>query len=176
MIIKENKVSDTFSNSFINFVPNLIIKLISSMFVIPLRFLAQLKKLLKTSKTSLYLFYYKNDVNCRQGSCLLFHICHFRWYLKEIKRLDIKKATQEIDIPTKTKTQFPVLIKNINCCRTEGTFRNDFKKAVEHQTQKKDCKIELSNYKLISHITSCHISQKCIQKFLIEHLRTAASG
>ena len=74
--------------------------------------------------------------------------------LKEIKRLGIKKATQEIDIPTKIKTQFPVLIKNINCCRTEGTFPNDFKKAVEHQTQKKDRKIELSSYKLTSHITS----------------------
>ena len=74
--------------------------------------------------------------------------------LKEIKRLGKKKATQEIDIPTKIKTRFPVLIKNINCCRTEGTFPNDFKKAVEHQTQKKDRKIELSSYKLTSHITS----------------------
>ena len=61
--------------------------------------------------------------------------------LTEIKRLGIKKATQEIDIPTKIKTQFPVLIKNINCCRTEGTFPNDFKKAVEHQTQKKIVKL-----------------------------------
>ena len=74
---------------------------------------------------------------------------------KEIKRLDIKKATQESDIPTKVIKQFPNLFidflhKNINSCLTEGTFPNDFKKAVVHPIHKKECKTEKSNYRPIS--------------------------
>ena len=74
---------------------------------------------------------------------------------KEIKRLDIKKATQESDIPTKVIKQFPNLFidflhKNINSYLTEGTFPNDFKKAVVHPIHKKECKTEKSNYRPIS--------------------------
>ena len=74
---------------------------------------------------------------------------------KEIKRLDIKKATQESDIPTKVIKQFPNLFidflhKNINSCLTEGTFPNDFKKALVHPIHKKECKTEKSNYRPIS--------------------------
>ena len=52
---------------------------------------------------------------------------------KEIKRLFIKKATQESDIPKKVIKQFPNLFidflhKNINSYLTEGTFPNGFKK------------------------------------------------
>ena len=59
-----------------------------------------------------------------------------------MKRLDIKKATQESDIQTKVMKQFPNLFtdflhNNINSCLTEGTFPNDFKKAVVHSTHKK---------------------------------------
>ena len=73
---------------------------------------------------------------------------------KEIKRLDIKKATQESDIPTKVKKQFPNLFidflhKNSNSCLTEGTFFNDFKKAVVHPTHKKESKTEKSKYRPI---------------------------
>ena len=74
---------------------------------------------------------------------------------KEIKRLDIKKATQENDIPTNVIKQFPNLFidflhKNINSCLTEGTFPNDFKKAVVYPIHKKECKTEKSNYRPIS--------------------------
>ena len=74
---------------------------------------------------------------------------------KEIKRLDIKKATQESDIPTKVIKQFRNLFidflhKNINSCLTEGTFPNDFKKAVVHPVHKKECKTLKSNYRPIS--------------------------
>ena len=74
---------------------------------------------------------------------------------KEVKRHDIKKATQESDIPTKVIKQFPNLFidflhKNINSCLTEGTFPNDFKKAVVHPIHKKECKTEKSNYRPIS--------------------------
>ena len=68
---------------------------------------------------------------------------------KEVKRLDIKKATQESDIPTKIIKQFPnhfidFLHKNINFCLTEGTFPNGFKKVLVHPTYKKECKTEKS--------------------------------
>ena len=74
---------------------------------------------------------------------------------KEIKRLNIKKATQEGDKPTKVIKQFPNLFidflhKNINSCLTEGTFPNDFKTAVVHPIHKKEWKIEKSNYRPIS--------------------------
>ena len=51
---------------------------------------------------------------------------------KEIKRLDIKKAAQESDIPTKkiikqfTNLFVESLHKNINSCLTENTFSNYF--------------------------------------------------
>ena len=72
--------------------------------------------------------------------------------LKEIKIRDIKKVTQESDIPTKIIKQFPSLVvdflnKNINCCLTKSTFPNDFKKAVVQPTHKKDCKTKKSNYR-----------------------------
>ena len=74
---------------------------------------------------------------------------------KEIERLDIKKAIQESDIPTKVIKQFPNLFidflhKNINSCLTEGTFANDFKKTVFHPTHKKECKSGRSHYRPIS--------------------------
>ena len=96
--------------------------------------------------------------------------------LKEIKRLGKKKATQEIDIPTKIKTQFPVLIKILTAAELKVLFVMILKRQWNIKLKKKDCKIELSSYKLTSHITSCHISQKCIPKLFIEHLRAAASG
>ena len=39
--------------------------------------------------------------------------------------------------------------KNINTCLTEGTFCNDFKKAVVHPIYRKECKTEKSNYRTI---------------------------
>ena len=76
---------------------------------------------------------------------------------KETKRLDIKKATQESDIPTKVIKQFPNLFidflhKTFNSCLTEGTFSNDFKKAVVHSFRKKECKTD--------QLTFCRISLK----------------
>ena len=67
---------------------------------------------------------------------------------KEIKRLDIKKTTQESDIPTKVIKQFPNLFidflhKNFNSCLTEGTFPNDFKKTVVIQFIKKNAKLKI---------------------------------
>ena len=66
---------------------------------------------------------------------------------QQIKRLDINKATQEIDIPTKLVKHFDNLIvdylqENFNNCLKKGTFSKNFKKAVVHPTHKKDCKTE----------------------------------
>ena len=74
---------------------------------------------------------------------------------QQIKRLDINKATQESDIPTKLVKRFDNLIvdylqENFNNCLKKGTFPKDFKKAVVHPTHKKDCKTEKSNYRPIS--------------------------
>ena len=68
--------------------------------------------------------------------------------LKEIKRLGIKKATQEIDIPTKIKTQFPVLIKILTAAELKVLFVMILKRQWNIKLKKKDCKIELSSYKL----------------------------
>ena len=74
---------------------------------------------------------------------------------QQIKRLDINKAAQESDIPTKLVKRFDNLIvdylqENFNNCLKKGTFPKDFKKAVVHPTHKKDYKTEKSNYRPIS--------------------------
>ena len=74
---------------------------------------------------------------------------------QQIKRLDINKATQESDIPTKLVKRFDNLIvdylqENFNNCLKKGTFPKDFKKAVVHPTHKKDYKTVKSNYRPIS--------------------------
>lgn len=73
--------------------------------------------------------------------------------LKEIKRLDIKQTTQESDIPIKIIKQFPGLIvdflkKNINCCLTQGTFRNGFKNGLKKIVKLKNITIDqLASFK-----------------------------
>ena len=70
---------------------------------------------------------------------------------QQIKHLDIIKATQESDMPTKLVKRFDNLIisKNFNNCLKTGTFPKGFKKAVVHPTQKKDFTTEISNYRPI---------------------------
>ena len=75
--------------------------------------------------------------------------------LQQIKRLDISKAAQESDVPTKLVKRLDYLIanyllENFNNCLKKGTFPNDFKSAVVHATHKKDCKTEMVNYRSIS--------------------------
>ena len=74
---------------------------------------------------------------------------------QQIKCLDINKATQESDIPTKLVKRFDNLIvdylqDNFNNCFTKGPSLKDFKKAMFHPTHKKDCKAEKSNHRPIS--------------------------
>ena len=69
---------------------------------------------------------------------------------QQIKHLDFNKATQESDIPTKLVIRFYNLMvdyqqEHFNNCPKKGTFPNNFKKAVVHPTQKKDCKTEKLN-------------------------------
>ena len=53
---------------------------------------------------------------------------------QQIKLLDINKATQERDIPTKLVKRFDNLIVN----QLQVNFPKGFKKAVVHPTHKKD--------------------------------------
>ena len=71
---------------------------------------------------------------------------------QQIKRLDINKATQESDIPTKLEKCFNNFIvdylqENFNNCLKKVTFPKEFKKAVGHPTYKKDCKTKKSSYR-----------------------------
>ena len=74
---------------------------------------------------------------------------------QQIKCLDINKATQGSDIPTKLVKRFHNLIveylqENFDIFLKKGTFPRDFKKPVVHPTHKKECKMEKSNYKPVS--------------------------
>ena len=74
---------------------------------------------------------------------------------QQIKGLDINKATQESDIPTKLVKRFDNLIvdflqENFNNFLKKGTLPKNFEKAVVHPIHKKDCKMEKSNYRPIS--------------------------
>ena len=61
--------------------------------------------------------------------------------LKEIKRLGIKKTTQEIDIPTKIKTQFPVLIKILTAAELKVLFVMILKRQWNIKLKKKIVKL-----------------------------------
>ena len=93
---------------------------------------------------------------------------------QQIKRLDINKATQESDIPTKLVKRFDNLIvdylqENFNNCLKKGTFPKDFQKAAVHPTHKKDCKTEKSNYRPISILPN--LSKIC-EQLLYEQMCT----
>ena len=62
--------------------------------------------------------------------------------LKEIKRLDLKTQEWYTNKSYKALSNLFVYFfnKNVNSCLTEGTFPNDFKKAVVHATHKNECK------------------------------------
>ena len=68
----------------------------------------------------------------------------------------------------------------MNTCLTEGTFPNDFKKALAHQIHKKECKTEKSNYRPIIFLLNLSkiyegllYDQMCtyFDKFFVKHLR-----
>ena len=97
---------------------------------------------------------------------------------QQIKRLDINKATQESDIPTKLVKRFDNLIvdylqENFNNCLKKGTFPKDFKKAIFHPTHKKDCKTEKSNYGPISILPNL---SKIHERFLHDQMYTYFSN
>ena len=74
---------------------------------------------------------------------------------QQVKRLDINKATQERNKPTRLVKRFDNLIvdylqENFNSCLKKGIFPKYFKKAVIHPTNKKNCKTKKLNYGPIS--------------------------
>ena len=97
---------------------------------------------------------------------------------QQIKRLDINKATQESDIPTKLVKRFDNLIvdylqENFNNCLKKGTFPKDFEKAVVQPTHKKDCKTEKSNYRPISYLPNL---SKIHERLLCDQMQTYFSN
>ena len=129
-------------------------------YVMLARFLTQLKKLyknIKTNRVSLIKKKRKKKIvsTVDKTNTFSFEPITADDISQQIKCLDINKATQESDIPTKIVKRFDNLIvdylqENINNCLKKGTFPKDFKKAVVHPTHKKDCKTEKSNYRPIN--------------------------
>ena len=119
-------------------------------------FLTQLKKLYKNIKIiDVYLSSKKWYLLSIKNNTFSFEPITGDDISQETKRLDINKASQERDIPTKLVKCFDNLIvdylqDNFNNCLTKGPFLKDFKKAMFHPTHKKDCKAEKSNYRPIS--------------------------
>ena len=87
---------------------------------------------------------------------------------KLITNLNIKKAVQSNDIPTKLVKKFGYLFSkyiatSINRCITGGTFVNAFKKAEVRPIYKKDVRTEKSNYRPISILSNVSkFYERCI--------------
>ena len=87
---------------------------------------------------------------------------------KLIRNLNIRKAVQSNDIPTKLVKEFGYLFfkyiaTSINRCITVGTFVNLFKKAEVRPIYKKDGRTEKSNYRPISVLSNVSkIYERCI--------------
>ena len=87
---------------------------------------------------------------------------------KLITNLNIKKAVQSNDIPTKLVKEFGYLFSkyiatSINRCITGGTFVNAFKKAEVRPIYKKDGRTEKSNYRPISVLSNVSkIYERCL--------------
>ena len=87
---------------------------------------------------------------------------------KLITNLNIRKAVQSNDIPTKLVKEFGYLFSkyiatSINRCITGGTFVNAFKKAEVRPIYKKDGGTEKSNYRPISVLSKVSkIYERCI--------------
>ena len=89
---------------------------------------------------------------------------------KLIANLNIRKAVQLNDIPTKLVKEFGYLLSkyiatSINRCITGGTFVNAFKKAEVRSIYKKDGRTEKSNYRPISILSNVSkIYERCLYK------------
>ena len=91
-----------------------------------------------------------------------------------IKFLNDKKAVQSTDIPTKLIKEFcdffsEFIYKSINHCITEGNFIADFKKAEVRPVYKNDGRVDKSNYRLISILSSISkIYERCLYSQLYD--------
>ena len=156
LIRNEYKIANIFNTFFVNIVPNLGIEIdqqyLSNVSNISNPVEKAIKKYQKHPSISIINKMVSSVENEARFSFTCVTIDDIS---KKIKRLDIKKATQESDIPIKVIKQFPnffidFLHKNINSCLTEGTLPNDFNKVVVLPIHKKECKTEKSNYRPIS--------------------------
>ena len=108
-------------------------------------FLTQLKKLYKYKNLSEYLYHQKMLSTVDKNNKFSFEAITADDIPQQIKHLDINKSTQESDITAKLVKHldnliFDYLQENFNIYLKRGTFFQDFKKALAHPTQKKECK------------------------------------
>ena len=152
LIRNEYKIANIFNTFFVNIVPNLGIEIDQQYLSNVSKISDPVEKAIKKYQKHPSISIINKIVSSVENEASFSFTCVTADDIsKEIKRLDIKKATQDSDIPTKVIKQFRNLFidflhKNINSCLTEGTF----KKAVVHPIHKKECKTEKSNYRPIS--------------------------
>ena len=135
MIRDEYKSANIFNNFFINIVPNLGIKVDQQYFCNTSNLSDIVEKAIKYAKNILVSLLLKNGINCRQGSCLFFHIYDFRWSVERNSKSWFKKGNLRVK-KSVSKSHCRLFEKKFNCCYTEGTFPNDLKKAVVDTTHK----------------------------------------
>ena len=70
--------------------------------------------------------------------------------LKELNNLNINKAIQSTDIPTKIRDFYFLIFSNFNCCINTSSYPSLLKRADITPVHKKDSKSEKHNYRPVS--------------------------
>ena len=155
LIRNEYKLANIFNTFFVNIVPNLGIE-------IDQQYLSNVSNISDPVEKAIISIINKMVSSVENEASFSFTCVTVDDISKEIKRLDIKKATQESDIPTKVIKQFPNLFldflhKNINSCLTEGTFLMILKRQWFIQFIKKNAKLKSPT---TDQLAFCRISLK----------------
>ena len=109
---------------------------------------------------------------CNSKSHFLFKNVQKEEILKELNNLNINKATQNTDIPTKIiKENSDIfgdfIFSNLNCCINTSSYPSLLKRADITPVHKKDSKSEKNNYKpfsILSNISKVY-ERICLNKY-----------
>ena len=139
LIKNEYQIANSFKTFFIEIVPNLGIKVDERYLCDASNISDLIEKVIQKYKNYPSISIIKKMVSTvDKNNTFSFKSITADDISQQIKRLDINKATQESDIPTKLVKRFDNLIvdylqENFNNCLKKGTFPKDF-----HPTNKKD--------------------------------------